>query len=309
MTERTPGEVISGPRAPRSLQARREAIAGYLFISPVVVLFVTFIAGPLLATIAFSFVKWDLLTEPSFAGFDNYARLATDPVIGQVLANTFIFAFASVVSHVGIGLLLAVAVNRQINRIVQYWIRTALFFPFLISWAAVSLIWKYALDPNFGFINHYLQQLGLTPPEWLVDPNWALTALIGVDWWHTIGYTFVILLAGLQTVPRELHEAAMVDGAGAVRRFWSITIPAMSPTLFFTMIITFIGAFQIFDPMYIMTNGGPGDATRSIVQYLYEQAFQAFDVGYGAVVAILVFLVIVVVTLIQFRLGRKWVSE
>lgn len=309
MTQRMHGEVTSGPSAPRSRQARREAIAGYLFISPVVILFVTFIAGPLLATIAFSFVKWDLLTEPSFAGFDNYARLATDPVIGRVLANTFVFAFASVVSHVGIGLLLAVAVNRQINRIVQYWIRTALFFPFLISWAAVSLIWKYALDPNFGFINHYLQQLGLNPPEWLVDPNWALPALIGVDWWHTIGYTFVILLAGLQTVPRELHEAAMVDGAGAVRRFWSVTIPAMSPTLFFTMIITFIGAFQIFDPMYIMTNGGPGDATRSIVQYLYEQAFKAFDVGYGAVVAIIVFLVIVVVTLIQFRLSRKWVTE
>ncbi|MGC4154166.1 MAG: sugar ABC transporter permease [Propionicimonas sp.] len=308
MIKRTP-VATSEPRAPRSRQARREAIAGYLFISPVVVLFVTFIAGPLLATIAFSFVKWDLLTEPSFAGFDNYARLATDPVIGRALANTFIFAFASVVSHVGIGLLLAVAVNRQINRIVQYWIRTALFFPFLISWAAVSLIWKYALDPNFGFINHYLQQLGLNPPEWLVDPNWALPALIGVDWWHTIGYTFVILLAGLQTVPRELHEAAMVDGAGAVRRFWSVTIPAMSPTLFFTMIITFIGAFQIFDPMYIMTNGGPGDATRSIVQYLYEQAFKAFDVGYGAVVAIIVFVVIVVVTLIQFRLSRKWVSE
>lgn len=308
MTKHMPAATAE-PRAPQSRQARKEAIAGYLFISPVIVLFVTFIAGPLLATIAFSFVKWDLLTEPSFAGFDNYARLATDPVIGRVLANTFIFAFASVVSHVGIGLLLAVAVNRQINRIVQYWIRTALFFPFLISWAAVSLIWKYALDPNFGFINHYLQQLGFNPPEWLVDPNWALPALIGVDWWHTIGYTFVILLAGLQTVPRELHEAAMVDGAGAVRRFWSVTIPAMSPTLFFTMIITFIGAFQIFDPMYIMTNGGPGDATRSIVQYLYEQAFKAFDVGYGAVVAIIVFVVIVVVTLIQFRLSRKWVTE
>lgn len=279
------------------------------FISPAMVLFIMFVGGPLLVAIGLAFVKWDLLTPAEFAGTNNFERLFTDATLRRVLLNTFVFAFASVVTHVGIGMLLALAVNRQMNKFVQYWVRTAFFFPFLVSWAAVALLWKYVLDPNFGIFSHYLGRLGIEAPSWLLDPDWAMASIIGVDWWHTIGYTFVILLAGLQTVPRSLHEAAMVDGAGPVRRFWSVTLPSMSPTLFFTMVITFIGAFQIFDPMFIMTAGGPGDTTRSIVMYTYQQAFQAFDVGYGATVAIVVFLVIMLVTLLQFRLYRKWVHE
>ncbi len=284
-------------------------LAGYLFVSPALLLFLVFIALPLVAAIALAFFKWDLLTDIKFAGVANFVQLVHDPVLLRALGNTFLFAVASVVTHIGLGMVLALAANRKMNKVVRYWVRTTVFFPFLISWAAVSLLWKYVLDPNMGIMSYYLSFIGIHTPTWLLDPKWALPSLIGVDWWHTIGYTFVILLAGLQTVPSELQEAAMVDGASPARRFWSVTLPLMSPTLFFATIITFIGAFQIFDPMFIMTDGGPGDATRSVVQYTYQQAFRSFNVGYGSAIALVVFVVIVLVTALQFRLSRRWVHQ
>ncbi len=171
----------------------------------------------------------------------------------------------------------------------------------------MSLLWKYVLDPNLGYVTYYLHVFGIHAPNWLVDPGWAMVSILAIDWWHTIGYTFVILLAGLQTVPFELQEAAMVDGANAWRRFWSVTLPSLSPTLFFVMIVTFIGAFQVFDPMFILTDGGPGHSTESVVLYVYRQAFQRFDVGYASAIAIVVFVVIATLSVIQFRLSRRWV--
>lgn len=301
------GSLANRPEARRA--RARTNLAGYLFVSPALLLFLVFIAGPLLAAVVLSFYSWDLLTAPHFTGVANFVHLVHDPVLLASLRNTFVFALASVVSHIGLGMLLALAVNRKMNTIVKYWVRTTFFFPFLISWAAVSLLWKYLLDPNMGFLTYYLSTIGIHAPIWLLSPKWSLLSLIGVDWWHTIGYTFVILLAGLQTVPHDLHEAAMVDGAGPGRMFWSITLPLMSPTLFFAMVITFIGAFQIFDPMYIMTNGGPGDATRSIVMYTYQTAFRSFNVGYGSAIALVVFVVIALVTAFQFRMSRRWVFQ
>lgn len=284
-------------------------VAGYAFAAPATVLFVVFILLPFLAAIALSLFNWDLLTEPSFAGGANFATLVTDATFWQALGNTFVFAVASVVTHVGLGLLLAVAVNRKMNRIVSYFVRTSIFFPFLISWAAVSLLFKYVLDPTFGIANFYLGKIGIHPPNWLVSPEWAMPALIGIDWWHTIGYTFIILLAGLQTVPVTLSEAATVDGATAWQRFWNVTVPTMAPTLVFATIITFIGAFQIFEPMRIITQGGPDGATRSIVLYLYETAFERFQVGYGSAIALVVFVIVMTVTVVQLTVTRKWVNQ
>ncbi|MFX4272356.1 carbohydrate ABC transporter permease [Propionibacteriaceae bacterium Y1685] len=301
--------------APAATTARRGGIqgrsnlAGWFFVSPAVLLFVVFIAGPFVAAMALSLFSWDLLTEAKFVGLANFRQLAGDTTVWLSLRNTFVFALASVVTHIVLGLALAVAVNRPLHKVVQYITRSAIFFPFLISWAAVSLLWKYVLDRDFGIANHYLGQLGITTPNWLIDPQWALPALIGIDWWHTIGYTFVILLAGLQTVPGMYHEAAKIDGANAWQRFWHITLPVMAPTLVFAMIITFIGAFQIFEPMRIITNGGPNDSTRSIVLYLYQQAFESFQVGYASTIALVVFAIVMVVTLLQLRVSRRWMSH
>ncbi|PZF56404.1 sugar ABC transporter permease [Curtobacterium sp. MCBD17_034] len=297
--------------------ARRSAPAGYrqpnwlgyAFLSPALLLFIVFIAVPFVATIVLAFFSWDLLTPARPVGLANFGRLFTDGTLGHALLNTFVFAFASVVTHVLGAMLLAVAVNRAMNRVLSYFVRAAVFFPFLISWAAVALLWKYVLDPSFGYVQYYLHLVGVAAPQWFTDPHWALASLIGVDFWHTIGYTFVIMLAGLQTVPSELQEAARTDGASERQVFLHITLPLMSPTIFFATIITFIGAFQIFDPMQIITSGGPDNATISVVMYLYRTGFQAFQIGYASVIALVVFVVIMAVTALQFWASRKWVYE
>ncbi len=300
-------EASQPPR--RSRYRSSTAIAGWLFISPAMLLFLAFILGPFLAALALSLFSWDLLTPAKFVGLANFRQLTSDALLVHALGNTFIFAFASVVTHLVGGMLLAVAVNRGMNKVLSYFVRTAVFFPFLISWAAVALLWKYVLDPAFGLLSYYVGLLGVTAPEWFTDPNWALPSIIGIDFWHTIGYTFLIMLAGLQTVPREMTEAARVDGASRAQVFVNITLPLMSPTVFFASVITFIGAFQIFDPIQIITGGGPNDSTISAVMYLYQTGFQAFQVGYASTIALVVFVVIMGVTLLQFWGSRKWVHS
>lgn len=288
---------------------RRNGWTAAAFIGPAMLLFLVFILGPLIAAFILSFFHYDLLTPPEYAGLENFQALATDPLLLRALGNTFLFSLGSMVTHLVGGLLLALAVNSGINKVLGYLVRSAVFFPFLISWAAVALIWQFVLDPAFGLLNHYLGTIGISAPNWFADPAWALPAIIGIDFWHTIGYTFLIMLAGLQTIPREINEAATVDGASAVQRFFHITLPLMSPTLFFATIVTFIGAFQIFDPIQIITKGGPDDATLSAVMYLYRTGFQAFEIGYASSVALVIFVVIMLVTLVQFIGLRRWVDQ
>jgi multiple sugar transport system permease protein len=303
---------IDSPTAEALHRPRRKGqsgLAGWLFVSPAVLLFVVFVLGPFVAAMIFSLYAWDLLTPPQFVGLQNFRKLGSDPILLRSLGNTFLFAFASVVTHIVGGLLLAMAVNRPLHRALSYLVRTCVFFPFLISWAAVALLWRYALDPTFGLVSHYVSRLGFTVPGFFSDPDWALPSIIGIDFWHTIGYTFLIMLAGIQTVPKELVEAARVDGASGIRTFFHVTLPMMSPTFFFATIITFIGAFQIFDPVQIITSGGPNDSTITAVMYLYRTGFEAFQVGYASAIALLVFVVIMLVTLLQFWGSRKWVHS
>jgi multiple sugar transport system permease protein len=318
MTTRAQADSIISPgpsshsasrRASRLGLARREMLYGYAFLSPALILFVVFIAGPLLGAIALSFYKWDLFTPREFVGLQNYRDLRDDRVASIAIRNSFFFAFWSIVLHLTFGMLLALAVNRAMHGGLRYFLRTAYFFPLLISWATVSLIWRFALNPNFGFFNYYLRKLGLNPPNWLVDRHWSMEALLFVDLWRTVGFTFIVLLAGLQGVPRELYEAAMIDGAGTLRRFVNVTIPMISPTIFFVLVLNFIGAFQIFEPMFIMTNGGPANSTRSIVQLIFETGFRSFEMGYASAMAIVVFVVILIATLCQFAIGRRWVHH
>lgn len=305
--ERAEGSVGAAPGRPR--RARRQW-AGYLFLSPALLLFLLFVAGPVVAAFALAFFQWDLLTPARFNGFGNFSKMFHDPVLYKALGNTLIFTAASMVTHLVGGLLLALGVNGLKNRWLSYFVRTSLFFPFVISWAAVALLWKYVLDPTFGVGTYYVHRLGVTPPNWFVDPSWALPAIIGIDFWHTIGFTFVIMLAGLQTVPRELLEAARSDGANRCQTLWYVTLPLMSPTIFFAAVVTFIGAFQIFDPMQIITpQGGPDNSTISIVMYLYQQGFQSFQIGYASAVSLLIFVVTMLVTLLQFWGSRRWVHR
>lgn len=283
---------------------------GVAFVSPAALLFIVFILGPFVAAIILSFYSWDMLTPSKFNGVGNFTQMFGDSTLYKALANTFIFSIASVITHLIGGFLLALGVNRLANRALSYFVRTSLFFPFVISWAAVALLWKYVLDPTFGIVTYYLGEIGITSPDWFTDPHWALPAIIAIDWWHTIGFTFIIMLAGLQTVPTELIEAARSDGCNGRQVLWNVTIPLMSPTIFFAGVITFIGAFQIFDPVQIITpNGGPDNSTLTIVMYLYQKGFQSFQVGYASAVSLLVFVIMAAVTALQFWASKKWVYE
>lgn len=280
-------------------------MAAYGFLSPILILFFVFVAGPLVGAMVLSLYHWDLFTSPQFAGLDNFRKLSNDRIALAAIRNTFVFTFWSVVLHIGAGLLLALGVNAIRRNGIVYFLRTAFFFPMLVSWAAAALIWAYIMDPNFGWITYYLNQMGFNAPVFLINRNWAMPAIIFVDLWKTIGFTFIILLTGLQSIPEHLYEAAEIDGAGPINKFWNITIPMLSPTLFFAIVITFIGAFQIFEPMFIMTNGGPRNSTLSIVQHIYQTGFQSFEMGYASALALVVFAVILIVTIIQL-IGSKW---
>ncbi|MGI8768553.1 MAG: carbohydrate ABC transporter permease [Propionibacteriaceae bacterium] len=304
-----PQAAVSPPPRRQPGSGRTNPLAGWLFVSPALLLFVLFVLGPFVIALGMSLFSYDLLTPAQFIGLKNFQTLAKDSLLVHALGNTFVFAFASVVTHLVGGLLLAIAVNRGINKVLSYFVRAAVFFPFLISWAAVSLLWKYVLDPTFGIFTYYISKLGIEAPGWFTDPAWALPSIIGIDFWHTIGYTFLIMLAGLQTVPAEMVEAARCDGANRAQVFFYVTLPLMSPTMFFASVITFIGAFQIFDPIQIITAGGPNDATITAVMYLYQTGFQAFQVGYASAIALIVFAVIMLVTLLQFWGSRKWVHN
>jgi multiple sugar transport system permease protein len=309
VSQRAGSGALLGRFGRRRESVAQSPLAAYAFLSPALILFTIFLVGPMLGTLVLSFFTWDLLTSPKFAGLGNYAQMLSDPTMGRVLLNTVVFTFASLVIHIGLGLGLALAVNRVMSPVLRYFLRTAYFFPQLLSWAAVALMWKYALDPDFGFVNYYLGKLGVSAPAWMIDPSWALPALIVVDGWKTLGFIFIVLLAGLQGIPRGLYEAASLDGAGPLRRFWNITIPMLSPTLFFASLVTFIGAFQIFEPMFIMTQGGPGDSTRSIVMLIYETAFRNFEMGYASALAVVVLLIIMAATLLYIRAARYWVHH
>ena len=275
-----------------------------LFRSP----FLCFVVGPLIGAIVLSLFSYDLLTPARYIGLDNYRYLLHDHIALVSLGVTALFTLASVVLHVVVGLALAVAADRRMPKALSYGVRVAVFFPVLISWAVVSMIAQYTLDPNFGFIPYYLGKIGVHV-NWFTDPNWALASIVLVDLWHSVGFSFIVLLAGLQVIPKHLYEAARMDGASSWRTLRSITLPLLSPSIFFVVVISFIGAFQIFEPVHIITNGGPGNSTESIVQYLYEKGFSQLHMGYAATLGLVVFVVLLATTVLQFLFGRFWVHD
>jgi multiple sugar transport system permease protein len=270
-----------------------------------------FLGGPLVAAVAFSFTDWQLIGPVHLAGLTNFRRVFSSSETLQVFANTFYFTFGSIVLHIIPGFLLAALVVRLRSRVLKYIIQTLYVAPFLLGYASAALLWEYMLNPSFGPVPYYLHKLGLVLPfaGLLNSPAWAMPTLLGVDAWATFGFLFLVLVAGIQQIPEELYEAASLDGAGPLRQLLRITIPLSAPTLFYAMIVNFVLAFQIFTPMYIMTNGGPLGRTESMVQYIYQQAFQSFQIGRASAMAVVSFLVIAILTVLQFTIGVRWVRR
>jgi multiple sugar transport system permease protein len=306
--------VIAEARAPTlrrrgwlANETQREALAGYLFILPTFLGYTAFILGPILAVIGISLTKYDILSPASFIGLDNYVRLFTDPRLRTVYGNTIFFTVFAVSLNVGIGLILAVLLNRHIPGPLKYLFRSAYFFPVLVALVYSSIVWSFLYQKDTGIINYYLGLLNVAPIPWLSNKQWVLPSIIIMDVWRNTGFAMLVFLAGLQNIPVDYYEAAQLDGANRWHLFRHITLPLISPTLFFNLIIYMIGALQVFDSVIVLTKGGPGDASRSLVMYIYENAFQFFEMGYASAIAITLFIIIVIMTLIQFRLGRSWV--
>jgi multiple sugar transport system permease protein len=288
-------------------ESQREALAGYLFILPTYIGYTVFIIGPVLAAIGISFTSYDILSPPEFTGLENYTALFTDPRLRQVYINTIYFTIGAVTFNVSIGLLLAVLINRHLPAALKYLLRTAYFFPVLVALAYSAIIWQFLYQKDTGIINYYLSFLNVEPIHWLGSKQWVMPSIIIMDVWKNTGFAMLIFLAGLQNISPDYYESAQLDGANRWQLFRNITLPLISPSFFFLLIIYMIGALQVFDSIIVLTRGGPGDASRSLVMYIYENAFQLFDMGYASAIAITLFIIIMILSLVQFRLGRAWV--
>jgi multiple sugar transport system permease protein len=285
---------------------RESALTPWLFLAPGLLLFVGFRVYPLLDGLYLSFTNARLgRAEYAFVGLANYARLLEDTRFHVSLWNTAFYTVASTLPILAIPLLLAVLLDRGIP--LRTLLRSAFFFPFSLSVVTVGLTWRWVLDPVVGPFNYYLKAIGVPARSWLTDPATAMWGIILTTVWWVTGYYLVIYLAGLQDIPPELYEAAAIDGASGWRRFWSITLPLLRPVLLFVLVTHVIGSFQIFGQVYILTNGGPGDATRTVVQHLYETAFQNFfHFGSASAMAWVLFTIIVGFSALQFRLFRGY---
>ena len=278
-----------------------------LLIGPNLLLFAIFTYWPLLYNLYLSFVRWNFLrpTKP-FVGLDNYIDVFTNRQFWAIVGNTVTFAVWSV----GLTLLLGLALALLINQPLRYRnvARAVLFSPVIMSGAVVAVVWSYIFDPRYGLLDQLLGFVGLNSPDWLNSPTWAMPAVIIVYVWKNLGYAVVIYLAGLQGIPRELYDAARVDGAGAWARFWNVTLPGLSPVAFFLSVTSILATFQSFDIVKVLTNGGPANATSTLILYLYELGFVSYDAGEAGVVAVVLFLIMLVLTLIQVRYLERQVS-
>lgn len=282
-----------------------EAFYGYLFVSPMVLGFLLIMLFPLIYSIYMSLTDWQLLGDPNFIGTENYKRLVNDPDFWVVLKNTLIFSAGLVPINIFIALLLALLLQRNLPGMGLF--RTAIFIPVMTSIVVWSIIWKYMFGTEEGFINQVLAAIGIDGPAWLYDPDLAMGAVIVVSALKNVGLNMVLFLAALQQVDRNLYEASHLDGANKLKQFWHVTLPMITPTVFLTLILTIIGSMKVFGQIYVMTNGGPGNHTKVLVYYIWENAFKLFDFGYASAIAIVLFVIILIFTIIQWVARKRWV--
>lgn len=281
--------------------ANQQNFAGVLFILPALLGTIVFIIIPIICSFGLSFAKWDLLNPIQYVGFENYKVVLTEPVFVKIIINTFVYAIATSIFGVIIPLILACIINTKIKG--ADFFKTAYFLPFVTPMIVIGIIWEWIFDPNIGCLNHFLH----LHINWLYDTNFAMPALIIVSVWKLIGYNMILFLTGLSTINQELLEASKIDGANAYNTFKNITIPLLSPTIFFVTIITAITSFQVFDLIYVMTQGGPLDSTNVLVYAIYKNAFEYFNVGKASALAYVLFAIIFILTLIQWKLKSKLV--
>ena len=276
-------------------------LAGYIFILPALVGTFVFIIIPIFCSFGLSFTKWNLLNEIKFIGFQNYKDVFTEPALLKIIINTFVYAISTTIFGVIIPLILAYIINLKIKG--SEFFKTAYFLPFVTPMIVIGIIWEWIFDPNIGILNSILK----LHINWLYDTNFAMPALIIVSVWKLIGYNMIIFLSGFSTLNNDLLEASKIDGANEYETFKYVTVPLLSPTIFFVVIITAISSFQVFDLIYVMTQGGPLDSTNVLVYSIYKNAFEYFNIGKASALAYVLFAIILVLTLFQWHIRKKLV--
>jgi multiple sugar transport system permease protein len=286
---------------------RSQKLLTILFLAPTVIGLFLFTVIPIIASILLAFFRWDIISSPEFAGVDNFADIGGDPTVRVAFLNTFAFVIVAVALQLAVALGLAVLVQSRMPNWLRAFVRSALFFPLILSAASVSLIMAYLFNQDFGLVNRVLGAVGIADVPWLTSTYGALTVVILVYVWQNFGFTFLLFIGGLAAIPQDVYEASSIDGATGWSRFRNITLPLLSPTVLVASVMAIIAALQIFDQPYVLTRGGPGDSTRTAVMVIYESAFQRLEFGRASAIGIILTLIIMGVTALQFRLSRRFV--
>lgn len=292
-------------RKPVLTRRRRDALVAYGFLAPSALTLLAFVALPMLRAAWTSLFDWNLISDPVWVGLDNYREQLTSKDTLLALWHTVYYIGGTLPLVLGGGLAIALALNRAMRG--RALLRGIYFLPVVTSWIAVALVWRWLLNPSVGVVNVALSWIGIDGPGWWADPAWAMPSIIVASAWKDLGYVTVLLLAGLQTIPTDVIEAAKIDGAGWWRRLWSITLPLLSPSTFFVVVISLINGFQVFDQVYAMTGGGPAGSTEVVVQRVYDLTFRYGQAGDAAALSMILFVIILAVTLLQMRGEKRWV--
>lgn len=298
--------VTSTPVETRATRRRRGALAT-LFLAPTVGGIGLFVLLPIVASLALAFFEWDIISSPRFVGLSNFADLFQDPTVRRAFINTIGFVVVAVVLQLAIALGLAVLVQSKMPTWMRSFFRSVFFFPLILSASSVSIMMSYLFNQQFGLVNHLLGAVGIPAVPWLNSETGAVWMVVLVYVWQNFGFSFLLFLGGLASIPREVYEAASIDGAGGWRQFRTITFPLVSPTTLVASVMAIISALQIFDQPYVLTRGGPGDATRTAVMVIYESAFQQLQFGRASAIGVVLTVIIMLVTALQFRLSRRFV--
>ena len=289
-------------------EKKKEILMGYLFILPALIFFTIFVLYPTINTVKLSFLKWDLLSEPKFVWFDNYVSIFKDQQLGRIIFNTFILTILSVSIKLSLGLILAYFVFKIKNKYLSITMEAAIFLPIMLPMSVVSMVFLFLFNTDIGAINGILSLIGIPKLDWLSGKFLPLVSVLIIDVWKGIGFFFIINLIAIRQIPKSYFDAASLDGANEYNKFKSIVIPCISASSLFLVVNALITSIQIFDPVYmIMRDGGPGDATTTISYYIWRTGLHERNIGYGSALAILLLFIIMGITLLQFKLSKKWV--
>lgn len=303
-TATTPDVGVARPTRRRSRLQRRNALIGWSFILPNFVGFAALTLVPVIVLFYMSFTNWNVFGKADFIGLANFQRLIGDGSFRIALVNTLYFAVMNIPLTIVVSLGLALLLNNKFRGVAFF--RTAAFFPYITSIVAIAIVWNLLFSPDYGPINEILRFIGISnPPGWLTSADWAMPSVVIVSIWQNMGYYMILFLAGLQAIPRELTEAARVDGANVTQRFFNVTLPSLRPTTFFVIVILTINSFKIFDLILVMTDGGPGQATLVLSQFIYRKGFVESQFGYASAASVALFFLCILVTVVQFLWNKR----